>query len=203
MQRDDVDIIETTLLSNGFYPLKACRLRYRLFSGAWSKMITRELLEPSPVAGILPYDPILDKIVLIEQFRLGALEQTTGSTGSPWLLEIVAGMIEADETVIEMAHRETQEEAGLTIQQLIPITQYWASPGGSTEKVYLFCARVDASNAGGIHGVATEQEDIRVHVFSPQQLFADVAAGIINNAMIIIALQWFQLHYQQVRKEFS
>jgi 8-oxo-dGTP pyrophosphatase MutT (NUDIX family) len=88
---------------------------------------------------MLPYDPQRDEVVLIEQFRVGAL----GKTDNPWLIELVAGLIDKEEQPEEVAHREAQEEAGLVIGALWPMTKYFPSPGGSNEFVHLYLGRCE------------------------------------------------------------
>ena len=195
----DVEILSKEIAYQGYFRIEKYTLRHRLFRGGWSTPFTRELFERGHAVAVLLYDPKLHKIVLIEQFRIGAL----GKTDNPWLLELVAGIIEPGETTSEVAIRETQEEAGLHIFEMLPICNYWASPGGSTEKVTLFCAKVDASLAGGLHGLAEESEDIRVLVFEVDEVYKLLAAGKICNAPTIIAVQWFQLHEQEVRNKWG
>lgn len=198
MTHDDVDILDEQTIFQGFFTLKRYQLRHRLFAGGWSPTLSRELFARQPVAAALPYDAKQDKVVLIEQFRVGALQEQH----SPWLLELIAGISEADESIEQLVHRELKEEADLTADALMLIYNYWASPGGSSERVALYCAKVDASNAGGIHGLAEEHEDIKVHVLTVKQAFEAVTTGRLNNAATIIALQWLQLNHQQVRERW-
>jgi ADP-ribose pyrophosphatase len=113
-------------------------------------------------------------------------------------LEVVAGMIEEGEVAEEVARREAQEEAGCIIEELIPISSYWSSPGGTSEKVHLYCALLDSRGMGGIHGLDHEQEDIRVRLIPFPQAYEGIARGEINNAATIIALQWLKLHQKQL-----
>lgn len=199
LTRSDVDILEVNPEFQGFYRVEKYRLRHRRFAGDWSVPFQRELIIRHRVAAALPYDPKLDQVVLIEQFRIGAL----ADQNSPWLLEMVAGIMTHPESLETLIEHEMQEEAGLSIQALMPICDYWVSPGGSSEKVALFCAKVDASKAGGIHGLADENEDIKVHVFAPETAFAGVRSGRINNAATIIALQWLELNLDKVKKQWG
>lgn len=192
----DVEVLQQETVYQGYFQIKKYLLRHRLFAGGWSQPFVREVFERGHAAAVLLFDPILDKMVLVEQFRIGTL----GLTSNPWLLELVAGIIDKDETETQVAIREAKEEAGLTILDLIPIYDYWVSPGGSTERLRLFCGRVDASKAGGVHGLAEESEDIRVWVLNPNEVYQALATGRINNALSIIAIQWFQLHEAEVRK---
>ena len=119
---------------------------------------------------------------------------------SPWLLEAVAGIVEPGENTEKVIIREAKEEAGIDVLELAPICHYWVSPGGCTEGVHLFCGRVDASHAGGIHGLDTEAEDIKVHVYDAQEAFSLVRQGIINQPPTIISLQWLELNFPNVFK---
>jgi ADP-ribose pyrophosphatase len=199
MTQKDVEILDAKELFKGFYSIKKYRLRHRLFSGGMSLPFDRELIIRYRVAAALPYDPILNKVVLIEQFRVGAL----GDENSPWLLEMVAGIMTEEEPLTDLARREAKEEAGVIVKELIPICDYWVSPGGTNERVALFCAIVDASNAGGIHGLPEENEDIKVHVIDAETAFAAVRSGRINNAATIIAVQWLELNQDQIRKQWQ
>lgn len=107
----------------------------------------RELFKHGHAAAVLPYDPVRDEVVLMEQFRVG----TTTAPGGSWLLEIVAGIIEADEAAEDVVKRKGIEEVGCVITGLIPLYDYLVSPGGTTERIALFCGRVDATQAEGVH----------------------------------------------------
>ncbi len=191
----DVEILEKTVCFEGFFRIERYRLRHRLFSGDWSHPLVRELFERGHAAAVLPYDPIRDEVVLIEQFRVGALN----APGGPWLMEIVAGIIEADETTEDVVKRESIEEANCIITDLIPLYNFLVSPGGTTESVALFCGRVDTTHAGGVHGASEEGEDIKVHVVAVDTALALLQAGKINSVSAIIALQWLALNRDQVR----
>ena len=191
----NVEILEKTVCFKGFFRIERYRLRHRLFSGDWSHLLVRELFERGHAAAVLPYDPIRDEVVLIEQFRVGALN----APGGPWLMEIVAGIIEADETTEDVVKRESIEEADCIITDLIPLYNFLVSPGGTTESVALFCGRVDTTHAGGVHGASEEGEDIKVHVVAVDTALALLQAGKINSVSAIIALQWLALNRYHVR----
>jgi len=188
------DLLANETLYRGFFSLQRYRLRFEYFDGSWSEPIEREIFERGHAVAVLPYDPERGEVVLIEQFRPGALDAPTG----PWLAEIVAGMIEPGESAEEVAHRESDEEAGLAIDELCPLTRYWVSPGGTTESIYLFLGRVDTSrierDADGVvegqFGLDHEHEDIRVRVVPIDQAVADVEGGRIVAAAPVIALLW-------------
>ena len=144
-------------------------------------------------------DPDTDQLVMVRQFRVGMLWQRE----SPWPLELVAGMVGKEETPEAVAVRETREETGLTVSGLVKICEYFNSPGASTEKVILFCAKVDAKTAGGIHGLKHEHEDIKVVVIPRGQALEGVRSGEINNAMSVIALQWLELNQRTLNKSWA
>jgi ADP-ribose pyrophosphatase len=191
----DVEILEKTERYKGYFRINGYRLRHRLHAGGWSGELHRELFERGHAVGVLPYDPAADSIVLIEQFRIGALVAGMDA----WLTEVVAGIIEEGEAPEAVARRETQEEAGLEVMDLLPICRYLVSPGGSSESVTLYCGRVDSRGAGGIHGLTTEHEDIRVEALAYAEVMRRLEAGHFTNAISIIALQWLALHRDRVR----
>ena len=190
------EVLDKSICYSGFFRMEKYRLRHELFAGGWSSEMTRECLERGHAVAVLLYDPGSDRVVLLEQFRVGALE----FPGGPWLLEIVAGIMDdPDETTEEVARRETVEEAGCEILDLIPICHYLVSPGGTSETITLFCGRVDASTvAGGVRGVAAEHEDIRVSVVSRAEALELLHVGRINSAAPIIALQWLELNWPKL-----
>lgn len=198
MSHMDIEIIDKTTCYQGFFRIDRYQLRHRLFNGEWGESITRELFERGHAAAVLPYDPIRDEIILIEQFRIGALE----APGGPWLMEIVAGIIEPNETAENVVKRESIEESGCIITDLIPLYDFLVSPGGMSERIALFCARVDTTHAGGIHGATDEGEDIKVHVVSRETALNYLKTGKINSASAIIALQWLALNRENVMKQW-
>ena len=193
------EIMEEDLCFQGFYRLMRYRVRHALFEGGMGEPVVRELLVRGHAAGVLPYDPVRDEIVLIEQFRIGALESPHG----PWLVEIVAGLVEEGEQPEAVARREAMEEAGCQLQDLAHICSYYSSPGGSNERISLYVGRVDSSSVGGIHGLAHEGENIRVGVCPAEEAFDRVARGLIDNAPSIIALQWLQLNRERLRESWT
>ncbi|WP_110649153.1 NUDIX domain-containing protein [Salinicola peritrichatus] len=183
---NDVQRVETQKLYSGFFELENRRLRHRRFNGEWSDTIAREVHVRRDAVGVLLYDPVRDTVVLVEQIRAGALDDPV----SPWKLELVAGLVEAGETPVEVARREAQEEAGCHIRELIELHRYYPSPGACTEQVTLFCGLIDCTGIGGIHGVEDEQEDILVHVMSFPDAWDRLMAGQLDNAMALIGFYW-------------
>ena len=196
-----IEIIDRETAYQGFFRIDRYRLRHRLYSGGWSGELTREIFERGHAVGVLLYDPERDALVLVEQFRLPA--HLAGFAG--WQLEIVAGIVDrTDEAEAEVARREAGEEAGLAvIGDLVPVHRFLTSPGGTTETVALFCGRVDASAAGGIHGLADEHEDIKVVVkpYAEAQLL--LRAGRIDNAFTLLALYWLAANRVKLRRLWS
>lgn len=153
-------------------------------------------MERKSAAGLLPYDPILDQVVLIEQFRPGAF----ANPQSPWLVETVAGIYEPQDKPADIAQREAKEEAGCEVLDLYPIYEYFVSPGGSNEYFHLFCGRIDATNAGGIHGLVEENEDIRTLILSADEAFIWLQEGKIKTSPAIISLQWLMLNREWLKQ---
>lgn len=197
--RADVELLEQRTLWQGYYRMVLYRLRHRLHGGGWSGEINREVFERGHAAAVVPYDPVRDEVVLIRQFRPGAYAAHMG----PWLWEIVAGILETDETPEALIMREAREEAGLTLSDPIRIGKYLVSPGGTSESCTIFCARVDAAAATGIHGLKSENEDIAVHALPFARVRAMLADEQICNAKTIIGLQWLALNRDRLRQQWN
>ena len=193
-------ILKQRPLYQGFFKLTEFELQHELFAGGDSPVLRRELLDRHHAAGILPYDPVHDEVVLVEQFRIGAAGQRAQG---PWLIEIIAGYREPGEAPEQLVAREAIEEADCTVTNIEPICHYYSSPGGSNEQIHLFIGRCETAGLGGVHGLAHEGEDIRVHVVSSQTAFDWLDSGRIDNAMAIIALQWFRLNRDSLRRRWS
>ena len=196
----DVEIISRSLEHDGFLQIEHLQLRHRLFSGEWSEVFTRELQLKDPAVGVLLFDPDQDALLLVRQFRVGMFSDASlhGDKALGWPLEIVAGMVGSTEQYEAVALRECKEESNCVPTDLIKICEYYNSPGGSNEKIILFCGRIDSRNAGGVYGLMEEHEDIEVQVLSYVDAMSLIDSGEINNAMTIIALQWLQLHRQEL-----
>ncbi len=189
MDQNDIEMFGQELAYKGYFSIVKLSFRFRQYDGRWSEKLLKEIFHRGNSVGVLLYDPTLDNVVLIEQCRAGALLHDA----SPWLLEIVAGECEVGETKQAVAIRETREETGVEIDNVVPICDYFVSPGGASERMALFYAEVDSSKAGGIHGLMSEHEDIKVQVLPREQAFAGIAGGSIISGPAIIALQWLQL----------
>jgi len=199
MNHPDVQLIERSTAFDGYFRIDRYRLRHRLHDGGMGGEVVREVFERGHVAGVLPVDPERDRVVLIEQFRIGPY-----AVGwDPWLLEGVAGIIDEGESPEEVCRREAREEAGCAITALIPIARYLSSPGAISEVVNLYCGRTDSRGLGGVHGLEEEGEDIKVHVMPVEEALSMLDAGRIVNGKTIIALQWLALHYDRVKAEWA
>ncbi|MCZ2721227.1 NUDIX domain-containing protein [Marinomonas sp. 15G1-11] len=193
--QSDVEIIKEEALYNGFFKMKKVTLKHRLFNGGWSGNIEREMMVRGDAVCVLLYDPRKDKVLLIEQFRACAVKHV-----SPWLLELVAGMVEDGESNEEVARRESLEEAGVEVLRLEWMLNFVPSPGGLVEYLKMYVGEFDSNkvNLEKSYGLQGENEDIRLHLFD-----ADVAIALlktnIDNASTIMGLQWLALNKQDLR----
>ena len=189
------EIIKETSCYKGFFSLKEITLKHTLYKGGWSTPITREIFHRGNCVAVLLYDPVRDEVVVIEQFRVGALQLPD----NPWLLEIVAGAIEEGESAEEVAYRESVEEAGCEIQELVKINDFFTSPGGTSELLTLFYGKVDTTNVGGLHGLDHEDEDISVTTMKFDDVYQLLLDGKILSAIPIIAIQWLYINRDNLR----
>lgn len=195
-----VEVIEREVAFQGYFQIIRLRLRHELFRGGMGAVLSREVFERGQATAVLPYDPERDEVVLVEQFRAGALDDQAG----PWLIEPVAGIIEDGETPAEVARREAREEADLEIEDLIEACEYFVSPGGATERCRVFIGLARTAGAGGVHGLAGEGEDIQVHVLKLDDALAMIGRDPrMRTASALVALQWLALHRDEVRAAFA
>lgn len=198
MSRKTVELIEKRIAYQGYYRVEEYRLRHEQYAGGIGPEIKREVFERGDAVAVLPYDPGRDEVVLIEQFRVGPYLRGD----NPWMLEIVAGVIDDGETQEQVVRREAMEEAGLTLRRIERIMGAYASPGALTEHVTIYCGQVDAGSAGGIHGLDHEGEDIQVVVLPFTDALARMAAGDVTASPGIIALQWLALNREDLRQRW-
>ncbi|MER2493499.1 ADP-ribose diphosphatase [Catenovulum sediminis] len=197
--KKDVKVVAKESLFSRFFKVSLVSFQHRLFAGGWSEVVQRELFERGDAVVVLPYDPVADEIIMIEQIRIGCIENAE----HPWAFELVGGMVDEGQTIESVAHRETQEETGLLIDELVPMQSYLSSCGGTSERIYLYLAKVDATKAADICGLDYEHEDIRVHRFCRKQVMHWLDAGKIENASALIALQWFKLHHKMIEQTWA
>ena len=193
-------LINRQSVYTGFFKVDSCQLTHELYQGGDIE-IRRELLYRGDAVAVLLYDPARDKVVMIEQFRVGAIEDADETEQAPWLLEIVAGMVDENESIKDVARRECMEEAGLEVHSFESIYSYYSSPGGCSEKIYLMCGLVDSHLAKGVHGLDHEHEDIKVCVYDYKELDQLLESNRISSATPIIALQWLAMNRERLRIE--
>lgn len=200
----DVRVEQQVREHDGYFKIDRYVLSHRKHEGGWTAPASREIFERGHAAAVLLYDPHLERMLFIEQFRPGAYAAFNSpwfdqDRHSPWLLECVAGIIDEGESPEDVARREALEEANCHVLDLHLISHYLVSPGGTTESVFLYCGRVDAQEAGGVHGLEAEGEDIRVLNVSTATALAWLEEGRFVNSMILIAMQWFRIHRDDLR----
>lgn len=199
MNNDDVKVIGRRNAYAGYFRIDAYRLSYRRFNGDWSQAQDYELFERGHGVAVLPYDPVTDELVLIEQFRMGAI-----ASKAPWLLEIIAGVIEDGESHEDVAHREAYEEAHCRLLALEPVSKVYVSSGGSSETTQIYCAKIDsASLSNEFAGLDSEGEDIRIHKMSYVDAMAALDSGKVCSAPAVISLQWLQLQKTYLLEKWS
>ena len=159
--------------------------------------VQRELFHRGDAVAVLLYDPSKDKIVLIEQFRVGAIDDENG----PWLLEIVAGVVEPGESITDVARRECKEEAGIDVHSFETVHSFYSSPGGCSEKIHILCALIDSEGVAGVFGLEEEGEDIKVLLIDFTDLHDLMVSQKIGSAIPLVALQWLQLNRERLRME--
>lgn len=197
---DDVSLKPIENLYDGFFKINLYQFKHALFAGGESEVIRREILERGDAVAVLPYDPVTEQVLLIEQIRIGAIK----SKHSPWLLECIAGMTDGSDDYESVVKKEAFEEAGLNLTELEFMLSYLSSPGGTTERLYLYLARADLSQiATGIYGLETEGEDIKTHIMDLDEAFERLNNGEIDNAATVICLQWLALNRDKIRNKWA
>ena len=194
----DVRVLEDTRVWQGHYAMRRIKLQHRRFDGEWSETIQREVFERGDAVGVLPYNPVDDSLVLVEQIRAGAIR----GNDSPWMLELIAGVVEEGESDTEVVHREAMEEAACTLSILEPIATVFPSAGACSEQVRLFCGRVESASIGGMHGLAEEGEDILVHAVPRSEAMQLLAQDQVPNGHTLIALLWLAKHGDALRERW-
>jgi ADP-ribose pyrophosphatase len=200
LQYNKADVTISTIETkyHGFFKMNEYHLTHKLFSGVQSDSFTREIFERGDAVVVMLYDTKKDMLLLLEQFRPGVLR----TTQTPWMLEFVAGMFNENENPIDVAIRETKEEANIDLaaESIKPIIKYFSSPGGTSECIYLYWATFDSSkvSSGSIYGLPNENEDIMLHLVSRNDALALLTEGKISNAATVIGLQWLAMNYQNL-----
>ena len=190
----DVSIESRENLFRGFIQVEKVTIKHRLFNKSnYSSSIHRELIHRPEAAGVLLYDNQQRRFALIEQFRIGALNDTV----SPWQLEVIAGVLDGDETPETCIRRESLEEAGCEVQDLQHLFTFYPSAGACSEIFHLYVANVELPTSGGVFGMPDEGEDIQLHLFDYSDALLLLKNGRLRNAPVIMALQWLTQHLRQ------
>ncbi len=198
MDRDSVETRSVETVYKGHFSVDTYRLRIKLFGGGWSGEFSRELFVSGEASVVILYDPGADALVLVEQFRIAPFVQ-----GAPcWMLEFVAGKVEAGKDGAETARRETREEAGCDILRLEKLSEYFVSPGSCDEFIHLYIGQVDSSKAGGVFGLAEEHEDTRVRVIAANELIGMADRGELQNMNTFLGALWLARHLDALRKRW-
>lgn len=198
-EENDVKIRAVETLKSGHYEFLSLQIQHKCFDGTWSEWFAREQIKRRDAACILLWDPGLDQVVMVEQFRVGLLNRKEHA--SPWLIEIVAGLIDEGETPEEAIQREALEEAGCVVKELIPITQFFNTPGGFNEKSYVYCGIISLAQTELVNN-PDEDEDLKIHVLNWAEL-QEFYPQITTSASSIIALQWLSFHHEQLKSQYA
>ena len=188
----DVEIIKQRRPYTEYFSLEDPDLRFRRFDGSWSEKVRRAGFLGGDAATVLPYDPVLDSVLVVEQFRMGPLMR---GDPRPWSLEPIAGRIDPGESVEDCARREAMEEAGIELGALHKVADYYPTPGAVSEFLFSFVAEADLSGRGGeLGGEAGEAEDIRTHVVPFEQLMELIQSGEAGTGPLILSSYWLALN---------
>mgnify|MGYP005993594145 CR=1 FL=1 len=194
-----VDVLTRTRSYSNFYALDDITLRHTRFDGSLSETLERAVLIDGDAAIVLPYDPVRDRVLLVEQVRLGPIGRGDRAV---WQLEPVAGRIDPGEAPEQAARREAKEEAGLKLGRLEKIAETYPSPASSTGFYYVYLGLADLPDAPcGIGGLADEDEDIRSHLMSFDELMARVARFDLANGPVVMAAYYLAHHRDRLRSE--
>ena len=185
------------LVYDGHFKLARYQLSHEKYDGDSTPLFYRELVGRNNAVAMVAYDPDEDQIVLVEQFRIGAIEEE-----QPWLIEIVAGLIEPDEAPEQVVIRESEEEIGCSPSELIKIAGFYTSPGGNSEWIELFIGKISVHELAESGGLEDEAEDIRIIVLPADEIPYMLATGEVRSAIAIIGLQWFVANRENIRSQW-
>ncbi|MEL6597925.1 MAG: NUDIX domain-containing protein [Pseudomonadota bacterium] len=196
----DIDTAEWRHEHLSFFSLKSVKLQHARYDGSRSPVYDRSVLVTGDGATVVPYDPVADAVLLVEQFRAGALAR---NDAAPWLIEPVAGFIDSSEGAEAAARREAVEEAGLTLGRMELVSAAYPSPGSNSLFLHSFVGEADLSDAGGLYGLDAEAEDIRAFVMPFEAAMAAVASGEINTGPLVMSLYWLALNRDRLRRSWT
>lgn len=196
---DDVEVAASEVPFADYFAVEVSHLRHRTHAGGLSPVVRREAFLSGDAVVVLPWDPVRDRVLLIEQFRMAPFLRRDPQ---PWLLETVAGRVDAGETVEQAARREAQEEAGLTLGRLFPAIGCYPSPGALAEYLHLFVGLADLPDGvAGVHGLASEAEDIRGHAIGRAELTRLALGGQLSNGPLATLALWLELRAGALRAQ--
>ena len=185
----------------GYFAVEDMKIRHARFDGGQSEVLERAVYLAADAVTVLPYDPVTDQVLLVEQFRPAPYAR---NDPHPWVLEPVAGRCDANEAIETVAEREVMEEAGLTLRHLEKIGSYYSSPGCLTEYLYSFIGIVDLAGVQSqIHGLESEDEDILTHVLPFEVALTALQSGEVDNGPLLISLLWLQINRSRLRKAWG
>lgn len=191
----EVKIKKDKVVYQGYASVHEVTFAHPTFAGAQSIELTREIFVSGNAVVVIPFDPVLNEVCLIEQLRMAPLM----AGDHPWLIEAIAGRIDDGTDAEAIARKEAEEEAGCTLSDLINIGTYYQSPGIFAEEITYFIARASLSEVGGNHGLDSENEDIRALRLTLSEAYEALSTGLIRNAPTAFALQYLQLHEVEIR----
>ena len=195
--KKDFEITQREYLYRGFIQVEKISLRHQLFNQAeYTSSIQRELIRRKEAAGVLIYNDQQQRFALIEQFRVGAIDDPV----SPWQLEIIAGVLDGDESPESCIRRESLEESGCKIEELEHLYSFYPSAGACDEIFHLYVAQAELPEQGGIFGMPDEGENIQLHILNYADLNTLFSSNRLRNAPVIMALQWLKQHIAQLSR---
>lgn len=195
--RADVSDHGTHHIHDGFFNTEESNLTHKRFDGALQGPVKRSVYRVADAVTVLPYDPVRDRILLVEQFRMGPY---ANGDAAPWMLEPIAGLLDAGESAESTARREAREEANLTLGQLHFVGRYYPTPGGVAQVLYSYLGIADLpDSAAGLGGHVDEGEDILSHLVPFDLACRMLAEGDMANAPLILTMQYLMMHRDRLR----
>lgn len=195
--KNDFEIKNREYIYNGFIKVEKISLQHRLFNQTeYTRRIDRELIRRKEAAGVLIYNDQQQRFALIEQFRVGAIDDAI----SPWQLEIIAGVLDGNESPETCIRRESLEESGCEIDHLEHLFTFYPSAGACDELFHLYVAEAELPEQGGIFGMPDEGENIQLHILNYSDLVELMSGNRLRNAPVIMALQWLKQHISALNK---
>lgn len=194
--KKDFEITAREFIYSGFIKVEKVSLRHQLFNQTeFTPIIQRELIRRKEAAGVLIFNDQQQQFALIEQFRVGAIDDAL----SPWQLEIIAGVLDGDETPENCIRRESLEESGCEIDTLEHLFSFYPSAGACDEIFHLYVAQAELPEHGGVFGMPDEGENIQLHIMQYADLSELLSSSRLRNAPVIMALQWLKQHIASLK----